>query len=84
MPVITVRLWAGRTRAQKAELARRMTDAHLRTSRPGLFACGDARAGLIKQIANAVGEGALAAIEVEKYLVALDFAATQANAGAVG
>ena len=27
MPVITVRLWAGRTRAQKAELARRMTDA---------------------------------------------------------
>ena len=27
MPVITVRLWAGRTRAQKAELARRITDA---------------------------------------------------------
>ena len=61
-----------------------VTDAHLRTSRPGLFACGDARAGLIKQIANAVGVGALAAIEAEKYLVALDFAATQANAGAVG
>ena len=31
-----------------------VTDQHLRTGRPGLFACGDARAGLIKQIANAV------------------------------
>ena len=27
MPVITVRLWEGRTRRQKAELARRITDA---------------------------------------------------------
>lgn len=27
MPVITVRLWTGRTREQKAELARRITDA---------------------------------------------------------
>jgi thioredoxin reductase (NADPH) len=59
-----------------------VTDSHLRTSRPGAFACGDARAGLIKQIANAVGEGALAAIETEKYLVALDFEAQQASAGA--
>ncbi len=59
-----------------------VTDAHLRTNRPGVFACGDARAGLIKQIANAVGEGALAAIETERYLVALDFAATRSSAGA--
>ena len=27
MPVITVRLWTGRTREQKAELALRITDA---------------------------------------------------------
>ena len=27
MPVIAVRLWEGRTRTQKAELARRITDA---------------------------------------------------------
>lgn len=27
MPVITVRLWEGRSRRQKAELARRITDA---------------------------------------------------------
>jgi len=58
-----------------------VTDNHLRTSRPGLFACGDARAGLIKQIANAVGEGALAAIEAERYLDALDFEARQTSAG---
>ncbi|HMK93590.1 MAG TPA: thioredoxin-disulfide reductase [Thermoleophilia bacterium] len=49
-----------------------LTDAHLRTSQPGVLACGDARAGLIKQIANAVGEGALAAIETEKYLDTLE------------
>jgi thioredoxin reductase (NADPH) len=59
-----------------------VTDTHLRTSRPGVFACGDARAGIIKQIANAVGEGALAAIGAEKYLDELDFAARQAGAGA--
>ena len=49
-----------------------LTDEHLRTSQPGVLACGDARAGLIKQIANAVGEGALAAIETEKYLDTLE------------
>jgi thioredoxin reductase (NADPH) len=59
-----------------------VTDDHLRTSRPGVFACGDARAGIIKQIANAVGEGALAAIGAEKYLDDLDFAARQAASGA--
>ena len=61
-----------------------VTDEHLRASRPGLFACGDARAGLIKQIANAVGEGALAAIEAQKYLETLDFEARQAGVAASG
>ncbi len=59
-----------------------VTDGQLCAGRPGLFACGDARAGLIKQIANAVGEGALAAIQAERYLEALDFAARQTGAGA--
>jgi len=45
-----------------------LTDDRLMTSQPGVFALGDARAGRIKQIAWAVGEGALAAIEAEKYL----------------
>jgi thioredoxin reductase (NADPH) len=44
------------------------TDELLRTSQPGVFACGDAKTGPIKQIAWAVGEGALAGIEVEKHL----------------
>jgi thioredoxin reductase (NADPH) len=45
-----------------------LTDDRMMTSQPGLLAIGDARAGRIKQIAWAVGEGALAAIECEKYL----------------
>jgi thioredoxin reductase (NADPH) len=48
-----------------------LTDDRCMTSRPGVFAIGDARAGRIKQIAWAVGEGALAAIEAEKYLETL-------------
>ena len=45
-----------------------VTDELMRTSQPGVFACGDAKIGPIKQIAWAVGEGALAGIQAEKYL----------------
>ena len=38
------------------------------TSHPGIFAAGDARATPIRQIAWAVGEGALAGIQMGKYL----------------
>ncbi len=38
------------------------------TSMPGVFACGDARAGSTKQVASAVGEGAAAALAVRHYL----------------
>ena len=44
------------------------TDALLQTSQPGVFAAGDARTTPIKQIAWAVGEGALAGVQIEKYL----------------
>ena len=37
-----------------------------------MFACGDARANPLKQIAMAVGEGALAAVQAERYLDALE------------
>ncbi|NLT93684.1 MAG: thioredoxin-disulfide reductase, partial [Actinobacteria bacterium] len=40
-----------------------VTDGLLRTGLPGVFACGDARANPLKQIAMAVGEGALAAVQ---------------------
>ena len=49
-----------------------VTDGMLRTSLPGVFACGDARANPLKQIAMAVGEGALAAVQAERYLDELD------------
>ena len=51
-----------------------VTDDHLRTRLPGVFACGDARANPLKQIAMAVGEGALAAVQAERYLDALECA----------
>jgi len=45
-----------------------VTDGLLRTELPGVFACGDARANPLKQIAMAIGEGALAAVQAERYL----------------
>ncbi len=41
----------------------------LETSVPGVFAAGDARAGSIKRVASAVGEGAMAVRLVHQYLV---------------
>jgi thioredoxin reductase (NADPH) len=48
-----------------------LTDADCRTSMPGVFAAGDVRKKILKQIATAVGDGAIAAIVAEKYLDAL-------------
>jgi thioredoxin reductase (NADPH) len=45
-----------------------VTDEELQTSRAGVFACGDARVSPLKQISWAVGEGALAAVHIDKYL----------------
>ncbi len=39
------------------------------TSIPGVFAAGDVRKKILKQIATAVGDGATAAIMVERYLL---------------
>jgi thioredoxin reductase (NADPH) len=40
----------------------------LETSVPGIFAVGDARAGSIKRVASAVGEGAMAVHLVHRFL----------------
>jgi thioredoxin reductase (NADPH) len=40
----------------------------LETSRPGVFAVGDVRAGNIKRVASAVGEGAIAIAFVHQLL----------------
>ncbi|MCL5291178.1 MAG: thioredoxin-disulfide reductase [Actinobacteria bacterium] len=45
-----------------------IVDADLATSARGVFAAGDVRVGPVKQVATAVGDGALAAISAERYL----------------
>lgn len=45
-----------------------ITDQHLQTSIPGVFACGDIRSGATMQIASAAGEGATAALKIREYL----------------
>jgi thioredoxin reductase (NADPH) len=42
----------------------------LETSMPGVFAVGDVRAGSVKRVASAVGEGAVAVGEIHAYLAA--------------
>lgn len=49
-----------------------ITDEHLRTSVPGVFASGDVRSGATMQIASAVGEGAIASQQIREYLESLD------------
>jgi len=44
-------------------------DNLLRTSRPGVFAAGDVRDTPLRQIATAVGDGALAAMTAHHYLI---------------
>ena len=46
-----------------------LTDGECRTSIAGVFAAGDVRKKILKQIATAVGDGAVAAIMAEKYLM---------------
>ena len=45
-----------------------ITDQSMMTSTPGLFAAGDLRVQLTRQITTAVGDATTAAIAVEKYL----------------
>lgn len=46
------------------------TDANMETSMSGLFAAGDLRSQLTRQITTAAGDGTTAAIAVEKFLTA--------------
>src|SRR3989441_3245608 len=48
-----------------------VTDERMMTSVPGLFAAGDMRSQLTRQITTAVGDATTAAIAVEKYLAGL-------------
>ena len=46
-----------------------ITDQDMRTSRPGIFACGDCRKKSLYQVVTACGEGAVATDSVYKYLL---------------
>jgi thioredoxin reductase (NADPH) len=47
-----------------------ITDSSMQTSIPGLYAAGDVRAQLTRQVTTAVGDATTAAIAVEKFLTA--------------
>ena len=51
-----------------------ITNEHLETAVPGIFASGDVRSGATMQVASAVGEGATAALNIREYLDALSSA----------
>lgn len=47
-----------------------LTDEHMQTTMPGVFAAGDIRSGATMQIASAAGEGATAALKIREFLEA--------------
>lgn len=44
------------------------TDSDMKTNVPGVFAAGDIRVKSLRQVATAVGDGAIAAVQAEKYI----------------
>jgi len=48
-----------------------LTNSNMETSVPGVFAAGDIRSKLLRQVSTAVGEGATAAFAAEKYIEGL-------------
>jgi thioredoxin reductase (NADPH) len=45
-----------------------LTDENMQTSRQGIFAAGDVRQKLLRQVVTAVADGAIAAVAADKYL----------------
>jgi thioredoxin reductase (NADPH) len=56
---------------EKDEAGYIITNFKMETSVPGIYACGDVRSQLVKQITNAVGDATTAAVAAEKYIEAL-------------
>ncbi len=49
-----------------------ITDDKMETSIKGIYACGDVRSQLVRQVTNAVGDGTTAAVAAEKYIESLE------------
>lgn len=49
-----------------------ITDQRMETSIKGIFACGDVRSQLVRQVTNAVGDGTTAAVAAEKHIETLE------------
>jgi len=49
-----------------------ITDDYMKTSLDGVFACGDVRKKLLRQVVTAAADGATAAIAAEHYLQSYD------------
>lgn len=49
-----------------------ITDENMRTSIPGVFAAGDLRVKSLRQVITAAADGAIAAVQAEKYLESLE------------
>lgn len=49
-----------------------LTDENMQTSVPGIFACGDVRHQLVRQVTNAVGDATTAAMAASKYIEELE------------
>ena len=49
-----------------------ITDENMGTNQPGIFAAGDIRSKIVRQVATAVGDGALAGSSVQRYIERLD------------
>ncbi len=64
----TVFVQTGPALAQSPHWTARRQPYLLETSRAGVFAAGDVRAGSVKRVASAVGEGSMAVQFVHEYL----------------
>jgi thioredoxin reductase (NADPH) len=56
-----------------------ITNDRMETNIPGLYAAGDLRAQLVRQITNAVGDATVAALAAEKYITHLNHARSSAS-----
>ncbi len=54
-----------------------ITNEVMETGVPGVYACGDVREKELKQISTAVGDGAIAGVEAEKYIAETEVFANQ-------